>query len=70
MLIKIILHDVSTNWNSMFDVADIMCEYPVAIEAITNKQRLWLTDLALDDHKWDLLKQLCGVLKVCQSMPH
>ena len=67
MPIKIIPHDVSTRWNLMFD---FVCEYHVAIEAITNKQRLGLMDLALDDHKWDLLKQLHGVLKVCQSMPH
>ena len=70
MPIKIIPRDVSTHWNSTFDVADFMCEYHVAIEAITDKRRLGLTDLALDDHEWDLLKQLCGVLKVCQSMPH
>ena len=70
MPIKIIPRDVSTHWNSTFDVADFMCEYHVAIEAITDKWRLGLTDLALDDHEWDLLKQLCGVLKVCQSMPH
>ena len=53
--------------NSTFDLADSVCEYHVAIEAITDKQRLGLTDLALDDHEWDLLKQLHGVLKVCQS---
>ena len=70
MPIKMIPHDVSTHWNSTFDVADFVCKYHVAIEAITDKQKLGLTDLALDEHEWGLLKELRGVLKVCRSTSH
>ena len=70
MPIKMIPRDVSTCWNLTFDVADFVCEYHVAIEAITDKRKLGLTDLALNEHEWGLLKELCGVLKVCRSTSH
>ena len=70
MPIKMILRDVSTCWNSTFDVADFVCEYHVAIEAITDKRKLGLTDLVLNEHEWGLLKELRGVLEVCQSTSH
>ncbi len=57
-------HDVRTCWNSTFDMLDFALLYRVAINAITDKARLGLINLALDDDEWELLRQLRDVLKV------
>jgi hypothetical protein len=56
--------DVRTRWNSTFDMLDFALLYRVAINAITDKARLGLVNLALDDDEWELLRQLRDVLKV------
>ncbi|KIK20437.1 hypothetical protein PISMIDRAFT_64311, partial [Pisolithus microcarpus 441] len=61
--IRMILCDVPTCWNSTFGVVEFFCEYQVAIEDITNKRKLGLTELTLHGHEWDLLLQLQDVLK-------
>jgi hypothetical protein len=43
---------------------DFALLYRVAINAITDKARLGLVNLALDDDEWELLRQLRDVLKV------
>ena len=56
--------DVSTRWNSAFDMVDFRVLYDQVIELVTDKCRLGLGDFAIDEHKWELLRQLCNVLKV------
>lgn len=61
---KNLLRDVSTWWNSSFDMVDVAIDYGVGIDAITDKVRLGLSSYALDKHEWDLLRQVQDVLKV------
>ncbi|KIM50504.1 hypothetical protein SCLCIDRAFT_145313, partial [Scleroderma citrinum Foug A] len=63
MPVKMIPRDVSTRWNSLFDLANFICKHETAIESITDKQKLKMTDLALDAHEWVLLRQLRDILK-------
>ncbi|KIM62896.1 hypothetical protein SCLCIDRAFT_118637, partial [Scleroderma citrinum Foug A] len=55
--------DVSTRWNSAFDMVDFGVSYDQVIESLTDKRRLGLAEFAIDKHEWDLLKQLHEVLK-------
>ena len=55
---KIMPHDVSTRWNSTFDMSDFAVEYKVAIDTITDKHKLGLSSYALDKHEWELLRQV------------
>ena len=64
MPIKMIPRDISTRWNSSFDMANFVVDYRVPIEDITDKHKLGLMAYALNDHEWDLLGQLRDMLKV------
>lgn len=57
--------DVSTQWNSAFDMTDFAVSYHQVLKAMTDKQKLGLAGLAIDDSEWELLTQLHDVLKVC-----
>ena len=56
--------DVSTHWNSAFDMVDFGVLYNQVIESLTDKRRLGLAEFTINEHEWDLLKQLREVLKV------
>ena len=56
--------DVSTRWNSAFDMVDFRVLYDQVIELVTDKRRLGLGDFAINEHEWELLRQLHNVLKV------
>ena len=60
--------DVSTHWNSAFDMVDFGVLYDQVIESITDKQKLGLGQFAIDEHKWQLLRQLHNVLKVSHKL--
>ena len=62
-------HDVSTRWNSTFDMLDFAINYRKAIDAMTDKRKLGLGEYELDDHEWTLAMQLRDVLKV-SDMSH
>ena len=61
---KHLLRDVSTCWNSTFDMLDCALRYRAGIDGITDKQKLGLSNYGLDEHKWVFLEQLHDVLKV------
>lgn len=61
---KHIPRDVSTHWNSAFDMLDVAVRYNQVIENIMDKRKLALGKYAIDEHEWELLKQLHKVLKV------
>ena len=56
--------DVLTRWNSAFDMVNFGVLYNQVIESLTDKHRLGLAEFTIDEHEWDLLKQLREVLKV------
>ena len=45
-------------------MVDVAIDYGVGIDAITDKVRLGLSSYVLDEHEWDLLRQVRDVLKV------
>ncbi|KIM54646.1 hypothetical protein SCLCIDRAFT_136364, partial [Scleroderma citrinum Foug A] len=64
---KHIPRDVSTHWNSAFDMLDVAVRYNQVIENIMDKRKLALGKYAIDEHEWELLKQLHKVLKVLED---
>ena len=61
------LHNVLTCWNSALDMLDFGVSYKQAIETMTDKCKLGLAKFVIDEHEWELLKQLRNVLKVRQT---
>ena len=61
--------DMSTCWNSTFNMLDFAINYRKAIDAMTDKRKLGLGEYELDDHEWTLVMQLQDVLKV-RDMSH
>ena len=45
-------------------MVDFVIIYRAPVDSITNKQSLGLGKYALDEHEWEVLKQLHDVLKV------
>ena len=45
-------------------MVDFVIIYRAPVDSITNKQSLGLGKYALDEHEWEVLKQLRDVLKV------
>ncbi|KAG1769434.1 hypothetical protein EV702DRAFT_950966, partial [Suillus placidus] len=61
---RIMPRDVSTRWNSTFDMLEFAINYCKVIDAMTNKRKLGLGVYELDNHAWTLVTQLRDVLKV------
>ena len=66
--------DVSTRWNSTYDMVEFIIGYRAAVDAVTDKRRLGLGIYALDGRGWLILEQLRDVLKVnarrCSLLPY
>lgn len=57
--------DVSTRWNSTYDMLRFAVDYRVAIDTITAERTMKLCDFELGKEEWKVAKELCEVLKVC-----
>jgi len=57
--------DVSTHWNSTFDMLDFAVDYRAAIDAITSACNLNLRKYELADHEWAIVVELHDTLKAC-----
>jgi len=60
--------DVSTRWNSSFDMLRFAIEYRKAIDTITAERGMKLRNYELGAEEWKVAEQLCDVLKVCNSI--
>jgi hypothetical protein len=57
--------DVSTRWNSTFDMVEFAIDYQPAIDAITGNRDMKMRRLELDAPEWAITKELYDTLKVC-----
>jgi len=61
--------DVSTRWNSTFDMLDFALEYRAAIDDVTSSKTAGLRQYELNDEEWRIVRQLCTSLKVRGLFP-
>ena len=59
--------DVSTCWNSTFNMLNFTLDYRVPIDEFTSNCDLNLRKYELQDEEWVVAKNLCDTLKVCNS---
>ena len=57
-------HDVTTRWNSTYDMLKFALEHKAVLEEITGDHDLKLWKYEMDEEEWELAGQLCQVLKV------
>jgi hypothetical protein len=62
---RIMPRDVSTRWNSTFDMLDFAIEYQRAIDAISGDRDMKLRKFEMGKDEWELAIQLQNVLRVC-----
>ena len=56
--------DVSTQWNSTFDMLDFALQYRKAIDTISADREMGLRQFELSEKEWNIASQLRDVLKV------
>jgi hypothetical protein len=60
--------DVSTRWNSTYDMLNFAVEYQLAIDNMTGDKTTNLRKYELDDEEWKIVQQLRNTLKVCVDL--
>ena len=62
--VRIMPRDVSTRWNSTYEMLKFAYLYREAIDKITGERAMKLRDYELLESEWDTVKQLRDSLKV------
>lgn len=57
--------DVTTRWNSTYDMLSFVVTYRNAIEHITSERKNELRQYELKEDEWVIVTELCNTLKVC-----
>jgi len=65
--LHIMPHDVTTQWNSTYDMLKFAYTYQEAINKLTDNRSLNLGWCRIMDEEWELVKQLWDVLKVSRT---
>ena len=66
--VRMMPRDVSTRWNSTFDMLDFALDYRVPIDEITSNRDLNLRKYELQDNEWAVAKDLRDTLKARSSL--
>jgi hypothetical protein len=61
---KMLPRDVSTRWNSTYDMLEAALKLKPAVTKFTERAGNGVRDYELDDAEWEILEQLRDVLKV------
>lgn len=56
--------DVSTRWNSTYQMLEFALKYRTVIDMLTSERALDLRKYEVDKEEWILATQLCKILKV------
>lgn len=64
MSVRIMPRDVSTRWNSTYEMLKFAYLYRKAIDKITGERAMKLRDYELLESEWETVKQLRDSLKV------
>ena len=70
LLVWIMPRDVSTRWNSTYEMLKFAYSYREAIDKITGEHALKLRNYELLESEWETVKQLRDSLKVCIHIIH
>ena len=65
--VRMMPRNVSTCWNSTFDMLNFALDYRVPIDENTSNRQSNLRKYELQDEEWVVAKNLCDTLKVCNS---
>ncbi|KAG2120469.1 uncharacterized protein F5147DRAFT_563274, partial [Suillus discolor] len=63
MKVTTLPQDVSTHWNSTFDMVEYALRHQEAIDAVNQRRDLGLQQLELTDQEWVIAEQLQDILK-------
>ena len=63
---KILSRDVTTRWNSIYNMLACLITYSDAVEQFTSDHQNDLRQYELNKADWVIVTKLCRVLKVCQ----
>jgi len=60
--------DVTTRWNSTYDMLSFVIKYQKAIKQFTSERKNDLRQYELTESEWVIASELCNTLKVCHSV--